>query len=147
MKFQLKRNTITEELLKEFLEKNFSQFHHSFAKMCIDTNYSHKLIENATTFEIWDASNLVGIICAYLNYELKTAYIPYVCISANYSGRGLASSLIDSLQTYCKEQNLKKISLEVRDYNMPAISLYVKNGFKQVEKYNGKIKMTKYISI
>ena len=145
MNFQIRHNTVSEEVLKDYLEKNFFQFHVSFSEMCLKTNYSHKLFVNASTFEIWDDLLLVGLICAYMNYELKTVYIPYVCISKNNSGKGFASRLFDFLDEYCREKSFEKISLEVREDNHSAISLYSKIGFRNVGKMNGKNKMEKIL--
>lgn len=145
MNFQIRHNTVSEEVLKDYLELNFFQFHVSFSEMCLKMNYSHKLFVNASTFEIWDDLLLVGLICAYLNYESKIVYIPYVCISKDYSGMGLASSLFDYLEEYCRERLLEKIFLEVREDNHSAISLYSKKGFSNLEKVNGKNRMEKII--
>ena len=35
---------------------------------------------------------------------------------------------------YCKQKNISKIFLEVDDKNLPAISLYEKFNFKQIDK-------------
>lgn len=145
MNFQIRHNTVTEEELKDYLQKNFYQFHDSFSEMCLKTNYSHKLFVNALTFEIWDDSLLAGLVCAYLNYESKIVYIPYVCISKDYSGMGLASTLFDFLEEYCRERLFEKISLEVRGDNYSAISLYYKKGFSNLGKVNGKNRMEKII--
>lgn len=147
MNINYRHNTITETELKDFLISNLSQFHPSFATMCIESKYWQKLYYNATTFEIWNGSNLIGLICAYLNNESKEVYIPYVCISKGYTGKGLASELINIIFTHCKESNFRKISLEVRKNNIPAITLYTKKAFHIVKVENEKIRLERLFTI
>lgn len=143
MSFIYSQNSLSEKVLNAFLEENFIQFHPSFSEFCVNTNYSHKLYVNATTFEVWHENVLVGLICAYLNFEQKVMYIPYVCISKQYSGMGLASGLFDELFEYCKNNGFDKISLEVRVTNVSAISLYRKLGFHIILEKEYKLLMEK----
>ena len=86
MNITYKHNTISETTLKDFLIYNFSQFPTSFADWCIKNEYWCKLSQHSTTFEAWSDSKLIGLVCAYFNPISKTIYIPYVCISKEYSG-------------------------------------------------------------
>ena len=145
MSFIYCQNSLSEKVLSAFLEENFIQFHPSFSEFCVNTNYSHKLYVNATTFEVWHENVLVGLICGYLNFEQKVMYIPYVCICKQYSGMGLASGLFDELFKYCVDNTLTRISLEVRENNISAISLYKKVGFQEICKKDDKLLMDKYL--
>ena len=43
--------------------------------------------------------------------------------------KGIGSALLCELWKYCKEQNIGRVLLEVRESNSPAIALYEKQGF------------------
>lgn len=45
---------------------------------------------------------------------------------------GIADMLMESLISYAKEKGVTKYFLEVRESNLPAISLYKKHGFTEV---------------
>ena len=53
-------------------------------------------------------------------------------IKKSYRGKHLSSILMKYLITYCVENNIKKIHLEVSSKNKIAINLYTKFGFTQV---------------
>lgn len=55
-----------------------------------------------------------------------------VAVSQKYRNQGIASKLINFLFDFSRENGVKRIFLEVRESNRPAISLYEKFGFVQV---------------
>lgn len=55
-----------------------------------------------------------------------------VAVSPQYRKQGVATALIESLCNVLKDKGVKKLSLEVRQSNMNAISLYQKLGFVQI---------------
>ena len=63
---------------------------------------------------------------------LDEAEITNIVIKKSYRGKHLSSILMKYLITYCKENNIKKIHLEVSSKNKIAINLYTKFGFTQV---------------
>jgi ribosomal protein S18 acetylase RimI-like enzyme len=96
--------------------------------------YSKKIFLQSVTFEAWVNNNLIGLIAAYFN-DVKThaAYITNVSIIKEYSGLGLASSLLRMCINHAKLNNFSSISLEVNQSNTPAINLYKKHGFKIIK--------------
>ena len=58
--------------------------------------------------------------------------IQYILVDSNYRNKNVASSMIKVLENYAKENEVNKILLEVRRSNQKAISLYEKNGFKNI---------------
>ena len=58
--------------------------------------------------------------------------ISIVITKKDFIGKGIASSLLSNLINYCKEQNIEKIFLEVRQSNLPAINLYEKFNFTKI---------------
>ncbi len=63
-------------------------------------------------------------------------------VRKNKRRTGIATRLLDEAFSFCRENNIKTLHLEVREKNTPAISLYEKLGFiKDGERknyYNGK---------
>lgn len=75
-----------------------------------------------------------GEIVGYvgMNTVLDEGYITNVAVSGNFRCQGIADRLISRLDECMAERALAFISLEVRVSNAPAISLYEKNGYKNV---------------
>ena len=57
--------------------------------------------------------------------------ITNVAVHPEYRKQGVGNLLIDNLITLCKENNINSLTLEVRESNIPAQSLYKKHGFKE----------------
>lgn len=55
-------------------------------------------------------------------------YVTNVAVLPEYRGRGIAAALIEKQL----ENEMDFITLEVRESNLPAISLYLKKGFEKV---------------
>lgn len=77
-----------------------------------------------------------------ISYVLDTADIISIVVSKNYTRKGIASLLLNSIYEFCKENNISRIMLEVRESNIVAQSLYLKHGFTKISErknyYDGK---------
>ncbi len=75
-----------------------------------------------------------GEIAGYvgMNTVLDEGYITNVAVSGNFRRKGIADGLIARLDECMAQKELSFISLEVRVSNAPAISLYEKNGYKNL---------------
>lgn len=62
---------------------------------------------------------------------LDEGHITNVAIHPDYQRRGIASHLLQTLIRVLEEENITKITLEVRASNEPAINLYQQYGFAQ----------------
>lgn len=86
-------------------------------------------------------------------YVLDEGYISNVAVSPDYRRQGIADALIDELVSRCNSLKLAFVTLEVRESNASAISLYTKHGFSPVGKRKNyyelpredAILMTKYL--
>ena len=86
-------------------------------------------------------------------YVLDEGYISNVAVSPAYRRQGIADVLIDELVNRCIGLKLAFVTLEVRESNAPAISLYTKHGFSPVGRRKNyyelpredAILMTKYL--
>ena len=88
-----------------------------------------------------------------MSIVIDEGYIFNVAVRESYRNKGVATSLINELVTYGKKNNFSFITLEVRESNFPAISLYSKFGFikagERKDYYSNPkenaILMTKYL--
>ena len=77
-----------------------------------------------------------------ISYILDTADIISIVVSKDYTRKGIASLLLNSIYEFCKENNISRIMLEVRESNIVAQNLYLKQGFTKISErknyYEGK---------
>lgn len=73
-------------------------------------------------------------ILGYISFTLIIDEISIcnVAVSKKYRNQKIASNLINALLDFSKKNEVKRIFLEVRESNNPAISLYEKFGFVRV---------------
>ena len=62
------------------------------------------------------------------------AWISSFGVIKKYRKLGLGEKLLMSILSQLKNQGVKSVGLEVLDYNLPAIGLYKKHGFKLISK-------------
>lgn len=67
-----------------------------------------------------------------MNCVLDEGYITNVAVRGDYRRRGVADKLLSALDECMEKLNLSFISLEVRVSNLAAITLYEKNGYKNL---------------
>ncbi|WP_252233821.1 GNAT family N-acetyltransferase [Clostridium sp. ZS1] len=67
------------------------------------------------------------------NAKEKVLYIDRLGVNVNYLRQGIGGIIIKSAIEIAKGKNAKYLRLFVVDINKPAINLYLKNGFKQVD--------------
>ena len=99
-------NSTTELDIQSFLRFNYKLFAPEYEEICESTKYYHKLYLYSTRFEIWDNERLIGLLCTYFNQENRFAYVPYLCIKTEYSGKGLATQLLNKLIDMCSLKNI-----------------------------------------
>lgn len=69
----------------------------------------------------------VGLMCV-----LDEGYISNVAVAPAYRRQGIGDALIERLSVLAEEKGLSFMTLEVREGNIPARSLYKKHGFTDV---------------
>ena len=65
-----------------------------------------------------------------VSFVLDEAELNRIALKKDFRNRGLATRMLSSLVEILKQQNFKKLMLEVRSSNISAIQLYKKMGFK-----------------
>ena len=94
------------------------------------SDYAKKIASKAMRFEAWSGDMLVGLVAAYCNdQEQRIAYITSVSVLREWTGKGIAASLMRRCIDNAKSSGMRQISLEVASDNVPAIKLYEKSGF------------------
>jgi ribosomal protein S18 acetylase RimI-like enzyme len=102
--------------------------------------YSKKIFEQAILFTKFDGDELVGLVAVYDNPTEQFGWITNVSVDPEYSGKGIATELLNRCYKYFETKKYFSIFLEVFVNNDKAIKLYIKQGFT-----NYKIKENKMI--
>lgn len=126
-----------DKLFPSFVVKQIEYRHikeiANLEKICFSTPWSEQTIADAfktgTRFFIAEKDNkILGYVG--ISAILDEGYITNVAVFPEARQQGVASLLLETLFDFAKEKGLSFISLEVRESNMSAISLYKKFGFK-----------------
>lgn len=89
-------------------------------------------------FSPFNDSELLGMGCFWS--ILEEAHITILAVHPEYHGQGLGKALLYVLLQTAVDLGLERATLEVRDSNQVAISLYQKFGFKTAGKRRGYYK-------
>ena len=104
---------------------------------CFSSPWSENaILESAsadTSFFVYtENENILGY--AGLQIVLDEGYVTNIAVTKEARGRGIGKALVETLVALAKDKSLAFISLEVRESNIPAISLYKKFGFEDKGK-------------
>ncbi len=111
-------------LIAEFFEQNFSD------------GWNEKMLESAFSTErffalgIFDKDMLVAVIT--YSFLDDSADVEDIVVKKEFRKMGLAKSLLSRAEEHIKENNKKKIFLEVRENNIPAVNLYEGFGYSTI---------------
>lgn len=86
--------------------------------------------DNALFLAATENGEVIGYIG--MSYVLDEGYLYNVAVAPHYRRRGVGSALIRTLVTWCKKENFAFLTLEVRQGNAAARSLYEAFGFVKV---------------
>lgn len=88
-----------------------------------------------------------GIICGFavlhhihksensFMYERDFMDIDEVCVDRKYRRHGIASEMIAYIKDYTKEQGIKRIELDMWEFNEDVLASYEAVGFKTCRRY------------
>ena len=123
-------------MIREFIpsdEKGIAELE----RECFSSPWSENaILESAsadTSFFVF-AENESILGYAGLQIVLDEGYVTNIAVTKTARGKGIGKALVEALVNLSKNKNLAFISLEVRESNLPAISLYKKFGFEDKGK-------------
>ena len=99
-------------------------FSHPWSKHSLEEELNN---ETSLFLVAKEENEVIGYIG--MSIVIDEGYIFNVAVRENHRNKGVATALINELVTYGKKNNFSFITLEVRESNLPAISLYSKFGF------------------
>ncbi|MDP4144064.1 MAG: GNAT family N-acetyltransferase [Bacillota bacterium] len=118
----------------------------------IENNHLYLLVEGhddiVAAFALCE-SNAGESYVKWENVNDKAVYLDRLGVNVNYSRRGIGGIMLKHAITLAKQKNAKYLRLFVVDINKPAINVYLKNGFKQVdgiyeERINDELVLREY---
>ena len=92
--------------------------------------FADSLASNNTLYLVAESENrIVGYCGMYISFE--EGNITNVAVAPLFRRKKIARHMLEEILTRAKEKNVSDVILEVRETNVPAISLYEQLGFKE----------------
>ena len=105
-------------------------------KICFSDPWSERSIayELTNPLSAWFVAVEDGVVLGYVGSQavMDEADMMNIAVSPEARRRGIAQGLVEVLVAALKEKEVRRLTLEVRASNDPAITLYHKLGFTQV---------------
>ena len=97
-----------------------------------EKSFAESIVREDTIFLVCEEKDgaIMGYIGMYLSFD--EASITNVAVASQFRKRGCGKQLVIAAKTAAKEAGAESIFLEVRVSNVPAISLYKKQGFENL---------------
>ena len=131
MDIQISKLNNADKLCR-FLEKVDGSFPIPLSSKIELSVLSDKLCTIGIVFAAHIDGELAGIIGLYANdSETKTAYFSVLAVLNEYSGKGIASQLLQNAVEEAKLCGMRKVRLYTHKTNKGAIHLYKKAGFHE----------------
>ena len=136
MDFKIDKMSLEDLIsIKDILTTEFDDFwNYEILKSELESNNSYFFV----------AKNISGEIVGFAGIKiiLDEADIMNIVVKKDFKNNGIGALLLDYLISYSKNIDLKTITLEVNEINIPAIKLYEKFDFEKLgirkKYYNGK---------
>ncbi|WP_052256523.1 N-acetyltransferase [Salinicoccus sp. YB14-2] len=94
-------------------------------------------LNNKNVLGIYKQNDLIGFLDILLSYpDNATCMIGYLVVDQNYRGQGIGQEVYNRAKSMMIENNMKNIRLGVIKDNIPAVSMWEKQGFQVVDKIN-----------
>jgi len=98
--------------------------------------WSRKMFEKELKLDYayFFVGNILSEIVTYIGFWhiMDEAHLTNITVSKNYRRLGIGKKMMEYLTNCSKMLKIKRILLEVRENNLPAISLYKKFDFKKI---------------
>ena len=143
----MKIQRLTEQHLDGVLKIENECFSHPWTRESLENELNNP---TSVFYAATDDDEVIGYIG--MSTVIDEAYIFNVAVTGSQRKKGIGSALIREVVTYCKKNGFYFVTLEVRESNQNAISLYSHFGFIKVgERKNyyrdpeeNAVLMTKY---
>ena len=113
--------------IKDILSLEFDDFwNYNILKDELESKNSKYIVVK----DIESNNEIVGF--AGIKIFIDEADIMNIVVKKDYRNKGIGSLILENLILLCNKSNLKSLSLEVNEKNIPAINLYKKFGFKNI---------------
>ena len=123
----MKIDRMTENQLEAVAQLEQRCFSHPWSFNSLEEELNN---ETSLFFTATEDNAVVGYIG--MSVVVDEGYIFNVAVDGTHRNRGIGSALVETLVTYAKKNNLCFLTLEVRESNGNARSLYEKFGFIKV---------------
>ena len=123
----MKTALLTKEHLPEILKLYKDNFSDGWNKVMLESAFD---TGRFIALGIIESDKLIGLITSSLTVD--DADIEGVVVDKEYRKKGYAKALLIELEKLLVEKGIRKVFLEVRESNFPAISLYEKNGYTKI---------------
>ncbi|MGN1326642.1 MAG: ribosomal protein S18-alanine N-acetyltransferase [Clostridia bacterium] len=94
--------------------------------------FKDELNSNNSKYIVAETSNNTIVGFAGIKTILDEAELMNIVTKKNMRGKGIATFMLDSIISVCKNEHIKLLNLEVNNQNTIAINLYKKYNFKEV---------------
>ena len=123
----MKIDRMTENQLEAVAQLEQRGFSHPWSFNSLEEELNN---ETSLFFTATEDNAVVGYIG--MSVVVDEGYIFNVAVDGTHRNRGIGSALVETLVNYAKKNNLCFLTLEVRESNKNARSLYEKFGFIKV---------------
>jgi len=124
------RDTASGDQIAEHLRACDSEFNPPLSQRVEIGAYARKISAQATRFEAWSDDALIGLLALYCNdTSARIAYITSVSVLGDWTGRGVARSLMVRCIDHAAAVGMLSMQLEVAQTSVRAVRLYQSHGF------------------
>ena len=100
--------------------------------------YFENLISNEYVIVATKDNTIIGYLAGSINEKCSYSSVRYgeinnMLIEAEYRGKGIGKTLIDSFKKYCSDQNIQDLKVIASAKNKKAIGFYQKQGFNELD--------------
>lgn len=118
------------EKVDNAFEPPFSQRVTVFSTVGSVEEYLRKVSSHGHIIICHTDAGIEGLVMLYANDMIhRTAYIPFLAVAPEYSGRGIATELVREAVRLAAEKGMKTITVKTWASNKTAKHLYLKAGF------------------
>lgn len=122
----LRTGIIREEDIVNAARLESDIFSDAWSEQAVRETFSQN---QAVILGAWTEEELVGYLIFY--YVLDEGEIARVAVDASCRRQGAAGKLMEELRSFCREKQIVRIMLDVRESNVPARAFYEKCGFTE----------------